>query len=195
MISWKASGAQPRNAIDFERAAMTGTSPRKARNDGTSSLGDLLAHGALEHCAAERPTVRTGLPAGGNRIRTIGPAEGARHHLGVGSRSPTFPWRGPPRGSRFGRMIPEPHTIGAGRLSCCLSPGIGNGKHGPQPGPPLPPQGGASGLDAYLGSRRECESDQPERDGHVCYDFVVHCRDGGRVRRGWRPTGKRGRSS
>ena len=57
MISRKASGAQPRNAIDFERAAMTGTSPRKARNDGTSSLGDLLAHGALEHCAAERPTI------------------------------------------------------------------------------------------------------------------------------------------
>lgn len=82
----------------------------------------------------------------------------------------------PPRGSRFGRMIPEPHTIGAGRLSCCLSPGIGNGKHGPQPGPPLPPQGGASGLDAYLGSRRESESDQPERDGHVCYDCIVHCR-------------------
>jgi hypothetical protein len=82
-------------------------------------------------------------------------------------------------------MMPEPHTIGAGRLSCCLSPGIGNGKHEPQPGPPLPPQGGASGLDAYLGSRRECESDQPERDGHVCYDFILHCRDGGRVRRGW----------
>jgi hypothetical protein len=139
--------------------------------------------------------VRTGLCPGGNRIRTIGPAEGARHRLGVGSRSPTFPWRGPPRGSRFGRMMPEPHTIGAGRLSCCLSPGIGNGKHEPQPGPPLPPQGGASGLDAYLGSRRECESDQPERDGHVCYDFILHCRDGGRVRRGWRPTGKRGRSS
>jgi hypothetical protein len=58
--------------MGFERAAMTGTSPRKARNDGTSSLGDLLAHGALEHCAAERPTVRTGLPAGGRRIRTIG---------------------------------------------------------------------------------------------------------------------------
>src|SRR5580693_5588756 len=73
MISRKASGAQPRNAIDFERAAMTGTSPRKARNDGTSSLGDLLAHGALEHCAAKRPTVRTGLPAGGNGIRTLGP--------------------------------------------------------------------------------------------------------------------------
>jgi hypothetical protein len=52
---------------------MTGTSPRKAGNDGTSSLGDLLAHGALERCAAERPTVRTGLPAGGKGIRTLGP--------------------------------------------------------------------------------------------------------------------------
>jgi hypothetical protein len=31
--------------------------------------------------------VRTGLPAGGNRIRTIGSAGGARHPHGVGSRS------------------------------------------------------------------------------------------------------------
>ena len=30
----KASGAQPRNAMGFERTAMTGTSPRRARNDG-----------------------------------------------------------------------------------------------------------------------------------------------------------------
>jgi hypothetical protein len=43
---------------------------------------------------------------------------------------------------------------------------------------------GASGLDAHLGSRSGCESDQPARDGHVCYDFIVQCRDGGRVRRG-----------
>jgi hypothetical protein len=47
-------------------------------------------------------------------------------------------------------------------------PGIENGKHRPQPNLLLPAQGGASGLDAYLGSRSECESDQPERDGHVC---------------------------
>jgi hypothetical protein len=49
------------------------------------------------------------------------------------------------------------------------------------PSPPPPPQGGASGLDAHLGSRSECESDQPGRDGHVCYDFIVQCRDGARV--------------
>jgi hypothetical protein len=55
-------------------------------------------------------------------------------------------------------MIPEPHPIGASRLSYCLSLGIGNGKHGPRPSPPLLARGGASGLDAYLGSRSECEN-------------------------------------
>ena len=34
--------------------------------------------------------------------------------------------------------------IGASRLSCCPSPGVGNGKHRPSPNPPLPPQGSAS---------------------------------------------------
>jgi hypothetical protein len=32
-------------------------------------------------------------------------------------------------------------------------------------------------------SQFECESDQPESDSHVCYDFIAQCRDGGRVRR------------
>ena len=64
-------------------------------------------------------------------------------------------------------------------------PGVGNGKHRPPPSPPPPAQSGASGLDAHLGSRSGCESDQPARDRHVCYDFIVQCRDGGRVRRGW----------
>src|SRR5262249_23459268 len=34
--------------------------------------------------------------------------------------------------------------IGASRLSCCPSPGVGNATHRPPPSPPLPPQGGAS---------------------------------------------------
>jgi hypothetical protein len=34
----------------------------------------------------------------------------------------------------------------------------------------------------HLGSRSECESDQHERDGHGVLDFIVQCRDGGRVR-------------
>ena len=38
------------------------------------------------------------------------------------------------------------------------------------------------------GSRSECESDQPECDGHVCDGFVVPCRDRGRVCRGWAST-------
>src|SRR5260370_15943355 len=29
-------------------------------------------------------------------------------------------------------------------------------------------------------NRSECESDQPECDGHLCYGFVVQCRYGGR---------------
>jgi hypothetical protein len=31
--------------------------------------------------------------------------------------------------------------------------------------------------------RSECESDQPQRYGHLCYGFVVQCRYGGRIRR------------
>jgi len=34
--------------------------------------------------------------------------------------------------------------IGASRLSCCPSPGVGNGTHRPPPSSPLPPQGSAS---------------------------------------------------
>jgi hypothetical protein len=37
-------------------------------------------------------------------------------------------------------------------------------------------------------NRSECESDQPECDGHLCYGFVVQCRDRGRVRRRWAST-------
>jgi hypothetical protein len=74
------------------------------------------------------------------------------------------------------------YPIGASRLSCCQSRVVGNGKHRPPSSPPLPPQ---AGLMPTLASQSECESDQPERDGHVL-DFIVQCRDRGRVRRAGR---------
>jgi hypothetical protein len=61
------------------------------------------------------------------------------------------------------------HLIGASRLSCCPSPGVGNGKHRPQPSPSLPPQGGANkqlsdpnSLFAGSVSTRCARRDRPE---------------------------------
>ena len=42
--------------------------------------------------------------------------------------------------------------------------------------------------------RSECESDQPERYGHLRYGFVVQCRFGGRVRRCWASTDRNRKS-
>jgi hypothetical protein len=42
--------------------------------------------------------------------------------------------------------------------------------------------------------RSECESDQPERYGHLCYGFVVQYRYGGRVRRCWASTDRNRKS-
>src|ERR1700730_6652648 len=59
--------------------------------------------------------------------------------------------------------------IGASRPSCCPSPGVGNGKHRPQPSPSLPPQGGANkqlsdpnSLFAGSVSTRCARRDRPE---------------------------------
>ena len=42
--------------------------------------------------------------------------------------------------------------------------------------------------------RSECESDQPQRYGHLRYGFVVQCRYGGRVRRCWASTDRNRKS-
>ena len=42
--------------------------------------------------------------------------------------------------------------------------------------------------------RSECESDQPQRYGHLRYGFVVQCRYGGRVRRCWASTARNRKS-
>lgn len=61
------------------------------------------------------------------------------------------------------------HPIGASRLSCYPSPGVGNEKHRPPPSPPLPLQGGASkqvsdpiSLFAGSVSTRCARRDRPE---------------------------------
>jgi hypothetical protein len=60
-------------------------------------------------------------------------------------------WRGkrPVRSTPPRRRRKRRYPIGASRLSCCRCPGVGNGKHRPPSSPLLPPQGGASGPDAY----------------------------------------------
>ena len=79
-------------------------------------------------------------------------ASGSKH-------TPTRPRRRPTRR----------HPIGASRLSCCPSPGVGNGKRRPQPSPSLPPQGGANkqlsdpnSLFAGSVSTRCARRDRPE---------------------------------
>jgi hypothetical protein len=82
-------------------------------------------------------------------------------------------WRGklPVRSTptRPRRRPTRRHLIGASRLSCCPSPGVGNGKHRPQPSPSLPPQGGANkqlsdpnSLFAGSVSTRCARRDRPE---------------------------------
>jgi hypothetical protein len=112
--------------MGFERAAMTGTSPRKARNDGTSSLGDLPAHGALEHW-------RSGAH-GSHRTLTGNFIDSGPHGASTSEK----------KGIKSGRYEPIPYASEQG-IFCGLAGNL-NRRSGK-----FPPRSGNPALVRYLG--------------------------------------------